>query len=471
MKAKKLPVIIIGAGPVGLAAAAHLVERNREFLILEAGSDVGHQVSQWGHVRMFSPWQYNIDAASRRLLENHGWQAPAMTDLPTGDDIVMQYLKPLAELPEIAPYVRLNNRVVAIGKEGFDKMKTPGREEAPFLVKGIINNGGQESEVSYRGSAVIDASGTWGNPNPIGAGGLRAAGETELAENIYYGIPDVLDKDRERFAGKRTIVIGAGHSAVNALLDLDKLRDEAPTTRVTWLLRGAVPEPSYGGGANDALPARGQLGQRLKKLVIDKRIELISNFKLREIRRLDADLLLVGDVDGQESIIDSVHEIVATTGARPDQGIFSELRVSIDSAVESAAELAPLIDPNIHSCGTVPPHGEKELRQPEEGFYIVGMKSYGRAPTFLLATGYEQVRSVTAALVGDWEAATDVRLELPQTGVCSSDTAAAPSTDVAACCDTSCCGDEAEEAASEECCDKEAIPAGSPGTELDRGCC
>jgi hypothetical protein len=81
-----------------------------------------------------------------------------------------------------------------------------------------------------------------------------------------------------------------------------------------------------------------------------------------------------------------------------------------------------LIDPNLHSCGTVRPHGVVELRQPETDFYIVGMKSYGRAPTFLMATGYEQVRSVAAELAGDHAAARDVRLKLPETGVCKTDT-------------------------------------------------
>ena len=98
--------------------------------------------------------------------------------------------------------------------------------------------------------------------------------------------------------------------------------------------------------------------------------------------------------------------------------------------LRAAERLAPLIDPNLHSCGTVRPHGEAELRQPEKDFYIVGMKSYGRAPTFLLATGYEQARSVVAALAGDWQAARDVRLNLPETGVCVTDYQ-----DDAPCCD------------------------------------
>jgi len=95
--------------------------------------------------------------------------------------------------------------------------------------------------------------------------------------------------------------------------------------------------------------------------------------------------------------------------------------------------LAPLIDPNHHSCGTVPPHGVDELTHPELGYYAIGVKSYGRAPTFLLATGYEQARSVVAALAGDWEAARDVQLHLPETGVCSS-TLALDGAEAESCC-------------------------------------
>jgi hypothetical protein len=97
----------------------------------------------------------------------------------------------------------------------------------------------------------------------------------------------------------------------------------------------------------------------------------------------------------------------------------------VDPILGSTRALAPLIDPNHHSCGTVPAHGEAELTHPEAGYYAVGVKSYGRAPTFLMATGYEQVRSVVAALAGDWEAARDVQLDLPKTGVCSTDLAEA----------------------------------------------
>jgi hypothetical protein len=114
-------------------------------------------------------------------------------------------------------------------------------------------------------------------------------------------------------------------------------------------------------------------------------------------------------------------------GQRPDLEMTRELRLDLDPWLESPRALGPMIDPNLHSCGTVPPHGHRELAHPEPGYYAVGIKSYGRAPTFLMATGYEQVRSVAARLAGDHAAADDVRLVLPETGVCSVNLATAAS--------------------------------------------
>nr|WSS66437.1 hypothetical protein OG284_09475 [Streptomyces sp. NBC_01177] len=93
-------------------------------------------------------------------------------------------------------------------------------------------------------------------------------------------------------------------------------------------------------------------------------------------------------------------------------------RRAYETAPPGPAALAPLIDPNQHSCGSVRPHGHRELSHPEQGVHLVGMKSYGRAPTFLAMTGYEQVRSVAAALAGDIGSADRVELTLPETGVC-----------------------------------------------------
>ncbi|TXK40042.1 FAD-dependent oxidoreductase [Nonomuraea sp. C10] len=404
--AEALPVVVIGAGPVGLAAAAHLAERGLDFLVLEAGEQAGASIAQWGHVRVFSPWKYDIDAAARRLLEAHGWTAPDPEWLPTGAEIVGHYLAPLAKA--LGPNVRFRSKVTAISRLGYDRVRTNGRDQAPFLIR--LDDGEE-----IRARAVVDASGTWTTPNVLGASGLPARGEDEV--EIEHALPDVLGADREAYQGKHTLVVGAGHSAATTLLALAQLGD----TEITWAIRAGDAARAYGGGGADALPARGALGTRLHALVTSGRVRLLTGFFTHGVEKA-GERVRVNSLDGRDI---SVDRIIGATGFRPDHSIASELRLDLDPILGSTRALAPLIDPNQHSCGTVPPHGADELAHPEPGYYAIGVKSYGRAPTFLLATGYEQARSVAAALAGDWEAARDVQLELPETGVCSSNLAEA----------------------------------------------
>ncbi|MFE9191870.1 FAD-dependent oxidoreductase [Micromonospora sp. NPDC007208] len=421
-----LPVVVIGAGPVGLAAAAHLHERDLPFLVLEAGDTPAVAVRQWGHVRVFSPWRYNIDPAARRLLDDAGWVAPDPEALPTGAQLADDYLQPLAQLPQLKPHLRYGARVEAISRLGLDRLRTAGRESTPFLIR--LADG---QEVLAR--AVVDASGTWSTPNVLGASGLPARGEHDVAGHLEHALPDVLGADRDRFAGRHTLVVGAGHSAANTLLSLAELAESVPGTDVTWAIRSTSPARTYGGGEADALPARGALGSRLRAHVDAGRIRLLTGFAVHALTPTDGRVsVVVRHADGSEEQI-SVDRIVAATGFRPDHSMAAELRLDLDPVLGATRALAPLIDPNEHSCGTVPPHGVDELTHPEPGYYAVGMKSYGRAPTFLMATGYEQVRSVVAALAGDWTAARDVQLDLPETGVCNSNPNESADAD-------SCCG-------------------------------
>lgn len=418
-----LPVVVIGAGPVGLAAAAHLAERGLEPLVLEAGAGPGAAVGSWGHVRLFSPWRYDVDAAARRLLEQTSWAAPDDDALPTGADLVRDYLEPLAAVPALRDRIRYGTRVTAVTRDGADRTRSLGRERRPFLVR-TVGTDGTSSDVRAR--AVIDASGTFGQRNPIGASGLPVAGEAEAAAFLTGPLPDVLGADRARFAGRHTLVVGMGHSAANTLLSLVELAESAPGTRITWAIRGATARRLYGGGDADDLPARGLLGTRLRAAVDEGRVDLVTRAVIERLTPGAGTVDVAGagrrdGVDGELAL--PVHAIVDATGFRPDLAMLREVRLALDPVVEAPARLAPLIDPNLHSCGTVPPHGESVLSHPEERFYLAGMKSYGRAPTFLLATGYEQVRSIAAALAGDRTEADTVRLELPATGVCSSDLA------------------------------------------------
>jgi NADPH-dependent 2,4-dienoyl-CoA reductase/sulfur reductase-like enzyme len=411
---RRKTVAILGGGPVGLAAAAHLLERGLEPVVLEAGPAAGHAVRQWGHVRMFSPWEYNIDKAAGRLLESTGWNAPAPSDYPTGAELVERYLEPLATRTRLKSHIRTSSFVTAVGRSGFDKMKSNGRAFEPFTIRYENGKGPEQLEAD----AVIDATGNWSSPNPAGADGLAAIGEAGNLR-IAYGMPDVLGRDRARYAGRIVAVLGAGHSAVGTLIDLARLKDEAPATEIVWLLRGTAPEKAFGGGANDKLAARGALGAAFAALVASGKIRVEAGFKVTHLFEDGARLrVATGTAACCRSVV--VDELVVATGFRPQLDFLRELRISLDPAVECPPALAPLIDPNLHSCGTVRPHGAAELAQPEPGFYFAGMKSYGRAPTFLMLTGYEQVRSIAAALAGDREAAAKVELVLPETGVCSS---------------------------------------------------
>lgn len=460
-----LPVAIIGAGPIGLAAASHLINRGVPVLILEAASRVGEKIRDWGHVRLFSVWDQCVDEAAVALLTRNGWTRPDGNSLPTGKDLVEDYLEPLAAIPEIARSLKLDARVTRVSRAGLDRMSNKERSGHPFVLR-IENGKGTGEHVEAR--AVIDASGTWQYPNTAGAGGWPADGEEENASRIAYGIPDIGGAGRADYAGKRILVVGGGHSAANALLDLALLAESVPGMHLTWAVRGKSLARVFGGGDADQLPARGALGARLRSLAMAGRLETVLGFTLASIETAGEATQVAGTVDGKARALGSFDRIVVATGQRPDFEFARELQLDLNPIVESPRELGPLIDPNEHSCGTVPPHGWRELAHPEPDYFIAGIKSYGRAPTFLLLTGYEQVRSIAAHLAGDHAAANNVRLILPETGVCNATLEqVAPG---GLCCDGAAaeaaepCCERTPEAAKTACCN-------GPARQAETACC
>lgn len=410
MNMEALPVAVIGAGPVGLAAAAHLAERGVPFMAFEAGAGPAVAVREWGHVTFFSPWRFNIDGAARRLLEPTGWAIADLDRDPTGRELIDRYLAPLAALPIIAPHVRYGARVTAVTRQGMDRVPSKDRERRPFEISFETAEGVRR----FLARAVIDASGTWRHPNPAGASGIAAMGERQSASRIRYGIPDVFGGERARYAGRRVMVIGSGHSAMDSILALAKLKQQVPATEAIWAMRSTPTEKTFGGGNADQLANRGALGERAKAAIASGAVTVLAPFRVRTFALTGSGI----EVAGEDGKIAAADEVIVATGFRPDFTALSEIRLDLHPWLECPRALGPLIDPNEHSCGDVPPHGVKELAQPEAGFFIAGMKSYGRAPTFLMATGYEQVRSIAAALTGDWAAALETKLVLPQTGVC-----------------------------------------------------
>jgi thioredoxin reductase len=416
-----LPTLVIGAGPIGLAAAARLLERGIDPLVVERGPHAAAAVRAWSHVRLFSRWAELVDPAAARLLAPTGWTAPDADAYPTGEQWATRYLQPLADA--LGDRVVYDTTVTGVARRGRDRVVDSGREGQPFTAH-LREADGREYRVQVR--AVVDASGTYATPNPLGADGYPAAGERAATSRIAYRVPNVDDPaDRARYGGRRTAVVGSGHSALTALVALATLAEAEPGTMAIWVLRRGGVGDVYGGGDADQLPARGALGNRAREAVAAGHIQVVTGFRTEAVEYeddgesgqppADASLTLVSE-DGRR--ISGLDEVVGLTGFRPDHGVTAELRLNLDTRLEAPVKLAPLIDPNVHSCGTVYPHGADVLGHDDAGVYLVGMKSYGRAPTFLAMTGYEQVRSIAASLAGDHQAASRVELTLPETGVC-----------------------------------------------------
>ncbi|MGH3503348.1 MAG: NAD(P)-binding domain-containing protein [Nocardioidaceae bacterium] len=409
------PLVIVGAGPSGLAAAAQAHERGLPTVVLEAGATSAAVVLEWSHVRLFSPWSEVVDPAARSLLETTGWEVPAPADYPTGADWSSRYLQPLAAALAATGQVEIRHqhRVTGITRRGRDLMVDAGRETEPFVVH-LQTPAGPDRLLA---GAVIDASGTWTTPGTLGGDGLPALGEAEHAAQISYRIPDLRDPAvLARYAGRHVAVAGTGASAQNTLVELARVAEAHPGTRITWLVRRAATGMAFGGGDNDQLVARGELGAHARAAVETGPVRTVTSFRTSAVSHDTTGRLRLEALGGQH--VDGVDEIVVVTGFRPDLTMLSEIRIDLDPTLQAPRALAPLIDPNVHSCGTVYPHGAAELAQPEPGFFLAGMKSYGRAPSFLALTGFEQTRSIVAAIAGDHEAAARVELTLPETGVC-----------------------------------------------------
>ncbi len=309
------PLVIIGAGPSGLAAAAHAHERGLPTVVVEAGDSAGATVLEWSHVRLFSAWSELVDPAARTLLEPTGWQAPESTAYPTGADWTRLYLQPLADALDATDLVevRYGHRVTGVTRRGRDLMVDAGRDAEPFTIHVQTPDG----PVRLLAGSVVDASGTWTKPNPLGGDGLPALGETEHADQISYRVPNLRNPDvRSRYADKHTVVAGTGASAQNTLVELARLAEEYPTTRITWLVRRAATGDAFGGGDNDQLVARGALGSRARVAVEAGPVRTLTTFRTVAVTQDGEGQLRLESLDGQQ--VEAVDEVVVVTGFRPD---------------------------------------------------------------------------------------------------------------------------------------------------------
>src|SRR5262245_16110871 len=394
---------IIGAGPIGLEAAVAALQRGFDVHVFERGEIGAHPIA-WGHVRMFTPWRMNLGPRSSELLKGVGWSGPDPEALPTGAELASDYLEPLARHPLLEKRVHAHSQVVHVSRRGLlkgDSIGEASRREHPFrfLVRDV---GGRENYL--HAFAMIDASGVYGQPNWAGDGGIPARRELYLAPQMGYRIEDVLGLQRARFAGKRTLVIGAGASAATTVGDLAKLAAEAPGTNVVWVTRKPV-AVIYPPQSDDPLPERRALHARARELarganpaVTHVGNAVVEGFEFNSAtHRYRANLRV-----GEQPRLEEADQVIVNAGFGPDDSLYRELQIHECYSSRAPYQLAAALrGADAGDCLTTPVLGADLLANPEPDFFILGHKSYGRSPNFLLQTGYQQAADVVEKLASD----------------------------------------------------------------------
>lgn len=393
---------VLGAGPIGLEAALYAAALGMDVTVYEAGGEVASGVRGWEHVEMFSPFSMNHSPLGAALLEREGKDLPDEDAYQTGEEYAETYLRPLSELSLLEGRVRYGVRVVSAGKEGLGKSDLIGQDarlERPFRL--LLEEDGTE-RIAHA-DLVLDCTGLYGNPNWLGSGGIPAIGERVLRDQIVYGLPDVLGRDREVYAGKVTLLAGDGYSAATTLFGLLALAREEPGTRAVWLTNHDR-EPRYEVIEDDALSQRAALieeANRVSRREDDESLEQVTGASVERIEATPEGGFRV-ELGGDARREISVDRIVANVGFSPDNSIYRELQIHECYASRGPMSLAAALlgAGGGADCLAVPPLGPETIKNPEPGFFIIGSKSYGKGFNFLLKNGLEQVQDALGLVTG-----------------------------------------------------------------------
>ncbi len=377
-------VAVVGAGPTGLEAALAVHQSGWDVTVYERGPQVASYVRDWGHVRLFTPWSMSV---SPRVAEAVG--RPADDRCPTGHELARH----LEQVAALLPDVRLATTVDLVAREGLLKSEEIGSEERASRPFRLLVTGPDAVERVETADVVLDCTGTYGFPNPTGAGGIPAPGERTLNDRIVRGIPEVDGS----WADREVLVVGAGNSAQTVARDLASVG-----ARFVWAVRRS--SPTWGAVADDPLPDRVALVESSRRIARGEvpGARLVTGVEVAAFRP-EGDAVRVTLTDGTEVLADVV---VSMTGAVGDSGLFRQLQVHQCYATEGPMSLAAtLLGSEGGDCLAQVSAGIDALRNPEPRFFVLGSKSYGRNNTFLLRVGWEQVDEVVPALLEELQPA------------------------------------------------------------------
>jgi hypothetical protein len=383
-------IAILGAGPIGLEAALAAVDRGESFTLYETAPHVAGNVRRWGHVQLFTPWSMNVSPRMRRHLEAAGRPVINGPECPTGNELADLLLAPLAELPSIASSLKTGTRVLDIGRQGLlkhEQIGTPKRSSQPFRL--VVRDQSGRERVDFA-STVLDCTGTYEIANALGEGGVPAPGERAAESRILRHIPDLL-AEPQAWAGCRLLLVGAGHSAQTAACDLADFAVRHPQTRITWALRRS--DPGWAIDPEDPLPERSRLAERAAAIAAGSSddFQILAGVTVDAIETNPEGLkVLLAGAKGEREV--DVDLVLALTGYVGDSGLYRQLQVHECYATSAPMKLAAaLLGQGSTDCLAQVGHGAATLANPEPGFFILGIKSYGRSGGFLMQVGWTQV--------------------------------------------------------------------------------
>jgi thioredoxin reductase len=399
-------IAILGAGPIGLEAALYARFLGYDVDIYERGI-VADNILRWGHVRMFSPFGMNRSTLGLAALraQNESYAPPGDEEFLTGLEYTDRYLLPLSQTDLLADHLKLGIEVIGVGRPELLKGEAIGTEDRADSDFRILCRDSAGAEFIGTAEVVIDTTGVFGNPNWAGEGGLPALGEMAVRDRIEYGVPDVLGSARPQYAGRKTLVIGAGYSAATTVVALAKLAQAAEGTHVTWLVRRSSEVGPFTVIPDDRLPERAALAIEANRLATgaSPNVSFKPGVNLVSVTYDETVGTFQVELAGETKVVDEFDAIVANVGCRPDNRLYQELQIHECYATGAPMKLAAALQGcSSGDCLDQTAHGPQSLTNPEPDFYILGAKSYGRDPNFLVAIGLQQIRDVFT-IIGDRE--------------------------------------------------------------------
>jgi thioredoxin reductase len=398
-------IAILGAGPIGLEAALYARFLGYDVCVYERGA-VAEHVLGWGHVRMFTPFSMNCSPLGLAALtaQDDGYRPPEPSAPLLGREWVRRYLEPLSQTDLLADHIHRRVTAVSVSRHGLlkgDRRQDPARADAPFRVLGRADDGTERSE---RADIVIDTTGVFANPNWLGPGGTPALGEVELRGRIEYGLPDIEGRDREQYAGRHTLLVGAGYSAATSAVALRSLALQSPGTRVTWTTQGPEEEAAAGPIREfraDPLSSRRELAAAANRYAAGEG-GVVTHWPGTIVEAVcwNADQFVVR-LSGRHAGEVQCDRIIANVGFRPDDTLYAELQVDQCGATGGPQNVAAFLrDKDPADCLASVAWEPSTLRTAEPNFYVLGAKSFGRDSRFTFVMGLAQIRALFA-LIGD----------------------------------------------------------------------